>query len=177
MNDRPADAVSDPFAFCPGCGRPGGTFARQHEYHCPACGFRYFHSVATAVGTLLEHQGRVLFIERAKDPAKGKLGLPGGFVDPGESAEVAVAREIREEVGGEIGPPLLLASFPNRYDFARTWYHTCDFYYRAELLTPPDDLVIDPGEVTRLVWLRPEDVNPDELAFPSLKAFWKFVRG
>ncbi|MEI8094486.1 MAG: NUDIX domain-containing protein [Spirochaetales bacterium] len=164
-----------PFTFCPSCGQKGIEFLRQHEFRCPACGFRYFHSVATAVGALLMHEGKALFIERALEPSKGKLGLPGGFTDPGESAEQSLAREVREEVGGQVGTPVLLASFPNQYTFGKAWYHTCDFYFQAELVTPPDELVIDPAEVTRLVWLNPRDVDLADLAFPSLQAFWRFL--
>ncbi len=166
---------TSPFHYCPSCGLKGIEFLNQREFRCASCGFRYFHSVATAVGALLMHEGKALFIERAIEPSKGKLGLPGGFVDPGERAEEALAREVREEVGGEIGAPELLTSFPNQYTFRTAWYHTCDFYFRAELHTPPNKLVADPGEVAGLVWLEPRSVKPDDLAFASLQAFWRFL--
>jgi ADP-ribose pyrophosphatase YjhB (NUDIX family) len=166
---------SSPFHYCPACGLKGIEFLRQKEFRCAACGFRYFHSVATAVGALLMHNGKALFIERALEPSKGKLGLAGGFVDPGERAEEALAREVREEVGGEVGVPELLTSFPNQYSFRTAWYHTCDFYFKADLLTPPDRLISDPQEVASLVWLEPRGVNPNDLAFPSLQAFWRFL--
>ena len=112
---------------------------------------------------------------RAAEPAKGKLGLPGGFVDPGERVEDALRREVREEIGAEIGPPSFLASFPNRYGFGNVHYHTCDFYFTAELLTASEDLRPAPNEVERLVWLAPEEVDPEALAFPSLRDAWALI--
>jgi ADP-ribose pyrophosphatase YjhB (NUDIX family) len=161
-----------PFRFCPACGAEGGEFLHSREYCCPACGFRYFHNVATAAGILTQRAGKYLFVLRAAEPAKGKLGLPGGFVDPGERVEDALRREVREEIGAEIGMPQFLASFPNRYGFGDVQYHTCDLYFTAELLSPDSALRPMPEEVERLVWLSPEEVDPEELAFSSLRAVW-----
>lgn len=168
--------LASPFRFCPSCGQAGGEFLRSHEYRCPACGFRYFHNVATAAGIVVERDGKFLFVVRGMEPAKGKLGLPGGFVDPGESVEQAVRREVREEIGAEIGQPSFLASFPNHYGFADTRYHTCDLYFRAEVLTDPADWVVAAAEISALVWLEPQEVNPDDLAFDSLRQVWKLLR-
>lgn len=163
------------FRFCPACGVEGGEFIHEREYRCPACGFRYYHNVATAAGIVTKRAGKYLFVVRAANPAKGKLGLPGGFVDPGERVEEALRREVREETGAEIGVPTFLASFPNRYGFDHVHYHTCDLYFTAELLTADEDLRPLPSEVERLVWLAPEAVNPDDLAFPSLRAAWALI--
>jgi len=169
--------VSGPFAFCPGCGQPGGAWRNGREYRCPACGFRFYQNVAAACGVLLSHGGRYLFLERAKQPSRGLLGLPGGFVDPGEGVEQALAREVSEEIGGAVGPITFLASFPNRYPFAGVEYHTCDLYFRAELLGEPGGLRADPAEVAALRWLTDDQVRPDELAFPSLRALWATLHG
>lgn len=169
------EPLPSPFRFCPSCGTPGGVFLRSHEYRCPACGFRYFHNVAAAAGIVAVRDGKYLFVMRGMEPAKGKLGLPGGFIDPGESVEVALRREVREEIGAEIGEPHFLASFPNRYGFGATQYHTCDLYFRAEVLTATQDLRLSAGEVSALVWLAPEEVNPDDLAFASLRSVWALL--
>jgi len=161
-----------PFELCPRCATPGGLWRGGREYRCQACGFRFFQNVAAACGVLIEHQGRFLFLVRAKEPAQGLLGLPGGFVDPHESVEGALAREVDEEIGGTIGPALFVASFPNRYPFAGVDYHTCDLYFRAPLACDPLSLVAEPGEVRALLWLSPAEVTLDRLAFPSLRSFW-----
>ena len=169
--------MKSPFRFCPSCARPGGGWVGGREFRCPACGFRFFQNVAAACGVLIAHEGRFLFLERAKDPAKGLLGLPGGFVDPGESVEVGLAREVAEEIGGALGPIVFLASFPNRYPFAGVEYHTCDLYFRAELVGDPGLLKADPAEVAGLRWMKPNEVRLEGLAFGSLKALWASLRG
>jgi len=121
---------------------------------------------------LVEDRGRFLFLVRAKEPGRGLLGLPGGFVDPGEGAEEALAREVWEEVGGVLGPARFLRSRPNVYPFAGVTYHTCDLYFQAPLAGSPADLKADPAEVSELRWLAPAEVRLEDLAFPSLRALW-----
>ena len=66
--------------------------------------------VHVAVGVVLDEGGRVLISRRADDSHQGGLWeFPGGKVEPGESLAMALARELREELGIEIGrtSPLL----------------------------------------------------------------------
>ena len=51
-------------------------------------------------------QDEVLVAVRARNPGKGLLDLPGGFVDPGESLEVALYRELQEELGFDMAGQL-----------------------------------------------------------------------
>ncbi len=159
-----------PFRFCPACGVREIVFEHGKRFRCAACGFLYFHNVATAAGAVIESDGRLVFIVRAMDPAKGLLALPGGFVDPGERAEDAVLRECREEIGWEPESLEFLASFPNRYEFGNVMYNTCDFFFlaRVEGLSEAD-FRLDPGEAAGVRFIRPEDLSPDELAFDSTR--------
>ena len=88
------------FSMCPSCGKNTLSFRDGKLYICSSCSFEYFHNVATAAGAIIEIEHKVLFIVRAMEPAKGKLALPGGFVDPVERAEDAVIRECREKYLG-----------------------------------------------------------------------------
>jgi 8-oxo-dGTP diphosphatase len=57
---------------------------------------------------LIEHDDRVLLIQEAKEPVRGKWNLPGGRVEPSESLIDALVREVREEAGIEVTPQALL---------------------------------------------------------------------
>ena len=54
------------------------------------------------VDIIIQHGSRVLFAKRKKDPFKGYLGLPGGFVNIGETIEEAARREVKEETSLDI---------------------------------------------------------------------------
>jgi ADP-ribose pyrophosphatase YjhB (NUDIX family) len=71
---------------------------------CPRCGWvHYFAPQVAAVAIVTrDEDARVLLVQRGEDPGKGLWGLPGGFVELGETAADALAREILEETGYEI---------------------------------------------------------------------------
>lgn len=157
------------FNACPRCGAPGPGEASPNPFRCSACGFVLFFNAASAVAALVVREdGRVLFIERAKDPARGRLGLPGGFVDIGETAEDALRRETREEVGLSLDAVRYLASFPNRYPYANVTYNTLDLFFTARADEPDRALPLD--AVTSVHWRHPRSIDPDELAFDSMRS-------
>jgi NAD+ diphosphatase len=117
---------------------------------------------------LVRADGRALFVRRAEEPAKGKLAMPGGFVDPGEGAETALLREVREETGLEARDLQYLGSHANRYPFGGVTYHTVDVFFVARTDAPEDAGARD--EVADVLWLDPFTVPLEEFAFDSLKA-------
>jgi ADP-ribose pyrophosphatase YjhB (NUDIX family) len=159
------------FRYCPGCASERISFERNKVFRCPDCGFTYYHNTAAATSCIVKTAGGLLFLVRGKEPGKGKLDLPGGFVDPGEGALEGLRREFEEELGWN--PPgkfTLFASFPNRYPYKNISYNTCDFFFflDAPSLTEKD-LKLQAAEVAGVRFIRPEEVNPEELAFESVK--------
>jgi ADP-ribose pyrophosphatase YjhB (NUDIX family) len=167
-------AKSEAFRFCPSCGAGGDAggpvFLNGKRWLCGSCGFQYFHNVATAAGLILDTLGEIVFVERALEPRKGKLSLPGGFVNPGERAEDGALRECREEIGW--APPELsfLGSFPNVYEYGGVSYNTCDiyFYYRFPGGADLSRFSLGDGETAAVRLARPSELREGDLAFPSL---------
>jgi NAD+ diphosphatase len=174
-----------PFRFCPRCGAGGATGGPSYDgkkWRCSACGFEYFRNAATAVGAIIHGSAGIVLLERAIEPGRGKLGLPGGFVDSGERAEEAVIRECLEEIGW--APPALsfLATFTNVYDYGGVVYDTCDlfFYCRLPEGSPLPALSPRDCESSAVRVLQLEEIRPGDIAFPSsaraLKAYAALLR-
>ena len=90
----------DSIRFCPQCGAPVRTPPRENYLECSRCGFVLFFNAALAVAVVLrDASGRILLTRRAKEPAKGRLDVPGGFADIFEKPEDAACRELAEECG------------------------------------------------------------------------------
>ena len=71
------------FLFCPRCGEAGLEHVNERAIHCTHCDLTYFHNVASSVACfVLDKDGQILTVRRGREPAKGTLDLPGGFVDP-----------------------------------------------------------------------------------------------
>jgi len=128
----------------------------------------FFNPTVAAAAFISNPAGRVLFVRRAQEPSEGKLGIPGGFIDMGESAEEGVRREAREEVALEIDRLGFLASFPNDYAYRGVLYPVVDLYFTAIASDPESAQPLD--GVAGIEWHDPLALVPSELAFPSLRA-------
>jgi ADP-ribose pyrophosphatase YjhB (NUDIX family) len=160
---------SELFRFCPRCGvTRDATNVGQIPLRCGACGLTFFFNPSVAAAAWVhDPQGRVLLIRRAKEPAAGKFAIPGGFLDIGETAEEGLRREVREEVGLEIDRLRFFASYPNLYHYRDVTYPVLDLVFLADAIKPEEAQALD--AVAGIEWKLPADVDPEELAFPSLK--------
>jgi NAD+ diphosphatase len=98
-------------SFCANCGSPTAMAEAGHLRVCPDCGAQH-HPRTDPVVIMLVHDGdRVLLGRNARWPERRYSAL-AGFVEPGESLEEAVAREVCEEAGVGVGEPLYRSSQP-----------------------------------------------------------------
>ena len=159
----------DCFAFCPRCGKPRGATAVGTTFGCAHCGFLYYFNPASAAAAFIRNENsETLFIRREKEPARGKLAIPGGFIDFGETAEIAARREIREEVNLEVAGLRYLCSQLNEYPYQGITYSVLDLFFVAE--ARPDRRVKALDGVASYRWLDAAQVNPGEIAFSSIRA-------
>ena len=143
VNTHPSNVIK----FCPRCG--SNTFKtkdKARSFICEECQFNYYLNSSAAVACLIfNDEGKLLLARRAVEPAKGMLDLPGGFVEPMETAEAAVIREIKEELGVNVINSEYLGSFPNEYVFSGFSVFTLDLAFVCKVdnlrgVMPADDV-------------------------------------
>ena len=164
------------FRFCPRCAapRPAENVGKT-PLKCSGCNFTfYFNPTVAAACYIFDSQGRVLVIRRAKEPSAGKLGVPGGFIDFGESAEEGMSREVREEVGLELDRVRFLVSHPNLYHYRDVIYPVVDLYFAADAVNPGAAQPLD--AVAAIEWRKPADIPDAEIAFESMRVALAVVR-
>jgi NAD+ diphosphatase len=97
--------------FCANCGNPTELREGGHVRHCPACGTDH-HPRTDPVVIMLVLRGDDVLLGRQATWPPGRYSALAGFVEPGESLEEAVAREVHEESGVVIGTPRYVSSQP-----------------------------------------------------------------
>jgi ADP-ribose pyrophosphatase YjhB (NUDIX family) len=95
--------VTRPVPACPRC-----ATADEEPLTCDRCGWRWYSNPKPAAAVLLERRAdgaaepSVLLLKRALEPGFGEWDLPAGYLDPGESFEMAARRETLEESGIDV---------------------------------------------------------------------------
>jgi ADP-ribose pyrophosphatase YjhB (NUDIX family) len=135
---------------------------------CDRCGWRWHGNPLPAAAVLLEREGdadgdpEILLLRRAVEPGLGAWDLPAGYLDPGESFEMAAIRETREEAGMTVS----LTELAGVYHSPAANAVTAVFRARAE----PDAAVTTDFESSDHAWVARSAV-PDwlpRIAFPSM---------
>ncbi|AMD85279.1 mutator mutT protein [Capnocytophaga haemolytica] len=158
------------FKHCPNCTSTNVEFPNNVRFLCHDCGFTYFHNIAAAVAVIFRHDDKILFTVRNEDPDKGRLDLPGGFIDPNETAEEAACREVREEMGLTITPSQLhyIGSHPNNYPYKSIPYRTMDLFFEC-VLSDPNVHIVAPNEIKALQWIALNEINLEAIGFVSVR--------
>lgn len=112
--------------FCGRCGAPTETKTTERATVCPQCGLMNFPRLSPAVIVMVE-RGDEILLARSPHFAAGMYSVLAGFVEPSETLEETVVREIKEEVGIDVADARYVASqswpFPNSLmlDFTATY--------------------------------------------------------
>jgi ADP-ribose pyrophosphatase YjhB (NUDIX family) len=122
------------------------------------------------VGVIVVRDGRVLLIQRGREPGRGLWALPGGMVDLGETMRQAAAREALEETGlkVEVGDVYWVADSIVRDDAGRVKYHNAivDF-----LATAPKGEPACADDALDVRWVGPDDVQE----LPLTPSMWPLI--
>jgi NAD+ diphosphatase len=137
--------------FCGACATPTQRVPGERARRCPACGLSAYPRISPAMMVLVT-RGKQLLLGRGLNFPPGRYSALAGFLEAGETIEQAVVREVREEVGVEIGQLRYFGSqswpFPNSLMIA----------FRAEWTS--GDIRIDPAELADAGWFDLNDL-PD----------------
>ena len=135
--------------FCGRCGVPTEEAPGERARRCPSCGLLAYPRLAPAVIMLVERDdGRALLARNAMFPP-GIFSCLSGFVEPGETLEHAVCREVREEVGLEVGDVDFRGSQPWPFP------HQLMVGFGARYLS--GEIVLDEQEIAEASWFTPEE--------------------
>ncbi|MEM8496457.1 MAG: NUDIX domain-containing protein [Pseudomonadota bacterium] len=151
--------------YCPGCGEKAFLPIARKKLECRACAFQFYRNAASAVAAVLLYEDEILVGKRGRNPCKGLLDLPGGFVDPGESLEAALFRELYEELGLRLDDANYLGSGSNRYHYANVDYDTTDAFFEIRFGRRPAVTAMD--DLEDFVWLNLGEMELDQFAFES----------
>ena len=163
------------FEFCPQCGLTTIAAFGKNAVQCETCGFVFFQNCASAVAAIIETNAGILMTVRRKPPKRRYYDLPGGFVDPGESLEEALKREIREELNLEIRNLRYFVSCPNTYAYRKVTYFTTDAYFICRPVNPK--AMRSSGEIAEILEVKPEAIDFGKIAFESTRqALGKYVK-
>src|SRR3954449_7286568 len=135
--------------FCGRCGTPTERSVSERSMKCPRCGLLAFPRLAPAVITLVSRGEEALLARGATFPIP-MYSCIAGFVEPGETLEEAVHREVHEEVGVRLAEVRYVASQP--------WPFPHSLMIGFEATWESGDIAVDGVEILDANWYRPDDL-------------------
>lgn len=156
------------FSYCPKCGSTRFEVHNEKSKQCADCGFVYYFNPSSAtVALIFNERNELLVCRRGKEPAKGTLDLPGGFIDTFETAEEGVAREVKEETGLDVVHADYLFSLPNIYVYSGFPVHTLDMFFRCTVADTRHFRAMD--DAADLFFIPIAEINPADFGLASIR--------
>ena len=148
--------------FCGGCGQKMQPVADQRCLSCPECGISHYPQLSPSMIVLVT-KGDEILLARSPHFAPGMYSTLAGFVEPGESVEECVIREVKEEVGLDVVNP--------RYLGSQNWPFPHSLMLGFHVEYAGGDIVPQPGEIEDAKWF-----GFDELPLlPTEKAISRYL--
>lgn len=148
--------------FCGRCGARMQRHTGERAMHCPECGMHQYPRISPSMIVLVT-RGDEILLARSPRFVSGVYSTLAGFVEPGETVEQCVAREVREEVALEVRNLQYLGS--------QSWPfpHSLMLGFHAEYAG--GDIVPQPGEIEDAQWFRFDDLPP----LPSARSIARYL--
>ncbi len=136
--------------FCANCAGTTAMFRAGWARRCDSCGAEHFPRVDPVVIMIAEHEGHALLGRQAAWP-QGRYSALAGFLEPGESMEEAVTREIFEEAGVRVSNVRYIASQP--------WPFPSSLMIACVADAADDALTLDANELEDAIWVSRDEVR------------------
>ena len=137
--------------YCGACGRPMQRAPGERAMKC-GCGHLAYPRISPAMMVLVQRGDAILLARNVAAPP-GRFSALAGFVEPGESVEDAIHREVREEVGIEVQDL--------RYFASQSWPFPGSLMLAFTAQYAAGDLAPDRAEIAEARWFGPGDPLPD----------------
>ncbi len=137
--------------FCGSCGGPMRAFSRERAMHCAQCEVHHYPRLSPSMIVLVAREDELL-LARSPRFVSGVYSTLAGFVEPGESVEQCVSREVREEVG--------VAVANVRYVGSQGWPfpHSLMLGFHADFAG--GEIVMQPEEIEDAGWFHIDALPP-----------------
>ena len=139
--------------FCGACGSAMQLVAGERAMKCPACGHSSYPRIAPAMMCLVRRGPAILLARNVAVPPGGRMSALAGFLEPGESVEDAVHREVYEEVG------LMVKDL--RYFSSQSWPFPGSLMVAFTAEYASGDIRLDSSEIAEARWFGPGDALPE----------------
>jgi NAD+ diphosphatase len=147
--------------FCSRCGTPNIGVRAGHARHCPRCDSEEFPRIDPAV-IVLVHDGERALLGRQASWQPNRYSTIAGFVEPGESLEDAVRREVREETGVETAEV--------HYHSSQPWPFPASLMLGFMALARHSAPVLQDGELEDARWFSRADISAGRITLPPREA-------
>ncbi|MEZ4503685.1 MAG: NAD(+) diphosphatase [Dehalococcoidia bacterium] len=129
--------------FCAQCGAATEPIEGGARRNCTGCGAKHYPRVDPSIIVVVEHEGRTLLGRRATAPP-GRRSCLAGFIEPGESIEEAVVREVFEETGVRVGEV--------RYVTSQPWPFPSTLMIGCRAVATTSEVAVDGVEIADASW-------------------------
>lgn len=138
--------------FCGSCGMSTTRSPGERAMKCE-CGHLAYPRISPAMMVLVKRGPAILLARNVAVPAGGRMSALAGFVEPGESIEECIHREVREEVGVEVKDL--------RYFSSQSWPYPNSLMIAFTAEYAGGDIVCEPNEIAEARWFGPGDTLPE----------------
>ena len=135
--------------FCARCGNPTVPAMAGWQRNCPTCNADHFCRTDPVAIMLVLHGNRLL-LGRSPGWPEGMRSLLAGFIEPGETVEAAVRREVHEETNVSVGEVTYLASQP--------WPFPASLMIGCKGIAVSEQIRVNPDELEHAEWVTREEM-------------------